>query len=158
MSIQPTNPKFHPLLFSALHFFVFNLGDLLGRYVCALPSLLVWCSNRLLTMSLARTLFIPLFLMCNVQRPSSSTTSAIFSSDLLYMLILFAFGLSNGYLTSMCMIAVSSLEHNPRLRGKEDVDVAATVATFCLVGGIVLGSFGSFAVRAVVCECNPFTL
>jgi equilibrative nucleoside transporter 1/2/3 len=75
------------------------------------------------------------------------------------MLILFAFGMSNGYLTSMCMISVPSLEHNPRLRGrKEDVDVAATVATFCLVGGIVLGSFGSFAVRAAVCECNPFII
>lgn len=55
------------------------------------------------------------------------------------------------------MMSAASLEHNPKLKGrKEDVDVAATVATFCLIGGITLGSFASFAVRAAVCECNPF--
>jgi equilibrative nucleoside transporter 1/2/3 len=111
-------------------------------------------------MSISRTLFIILFLMCNVQRPSSSVhSSTIINSDVLYMLILLAFGVSNGYVTSMCMISVASLEHNPHLKGRrEDVDVAATVATFCLVGGIVVGSLSSFAVRAAVCECNPFTM
>jgi equilibrative nucleoside transporter 1/2/3 len=74
------------------------------------------------------------------------------------MLILFAFGLSNGYVSSLCIMSASSLEHNPRLKGrKEDVDVAATVAGFCLVGGLAMGSIGSFAVRAAICGCNPFT-
>lgn len=55
------------------------------------------------------------------------------------------------------MMAAPSLEHNPRLQGRrKDVDVAATVASFCLVGGLVMGSIASFAVRAAVCECNPF--
>lgn len=55
------------------------------------------------------------------------------------------------------MMSAPSLEHNPRLRGRrEDVDVAATVAGFCLVGGLALGSIASFAVRGVVCACNPF--
>lgn len=56
------------------------------------------------------------------------------------------------------MMSAPSLEHNPRLKGrKEDVDVAATVASFCLVGGLALGSVANFAVRAAVCGCNPFT-
>jgi len=76
----------------------------------------------------------------------------------LFILLLFAFGLSNGYLSTLCMMSAPSLEHNPRLKGrKEDVDVAATVASFCLVGGLVIGSIASFAVRAAVCGCNPFT-
>jgi len=55
------------------------------------------------------------------------------------------------------MMSAPSLEHNPRLKGRrEDVDVAATVASFCLGGGLVLGSMASFAVRAAVCDCNPF--
>ena len=55
------------------------------------------------------------------------------------------------------MMSASSLEHNPRLRGRaEDVDVAATVATFCLVGGLALGSIFSFVVKGMVCQCNPF--
>jgi equilibrative nucleoside transporter 1/2/3 len=74
------------------------------------------------------------------------------------MIILFLFGGSNGYVSSLCMMAAPSLEHNPRLKGRaEDVDVAATVASFCLVGGLALGSISSFAVKGAICGCNPFT-
>lgn len=56
------------------------------------------------------------------------------------------------------MMAAPSIEHNPKLKGRvEDVDVAATVGSFCLVGGLVLGSVASFAVKGAVCQCNPFT-
>jgi len=149
----------HPLLFSAIHFLVFNIGDFLGRYTCSFRIFLIWSSKRLLTLSLARTLFIPLFLMCNVQGGSSAITyNPIISSDFLFMVILFAFGWSNGYLCSLCMMAAPSLEHNPRLKGRvEDVDVAATVASFCLVAGLATGSIASFAVKGVICGCNPFT-
>ncbi|KAF8665567.1 hypothetical protein AX16_000026 [Volvariella volvacea WC 439] len=183
ISILPTNPATHPLLFSAVHFLVFNIGDFLGRYLCSFASLLIWSSKRLLGLSLARTLFIPLFLMCNVQRPTpipapiapvanlliraaSTLPGPIISSDFLYMLILFLFGVSNGYLSSMFMMSVPSIAHNPFLaerqatagakKAREDVDVSATVASFCLVGGLVIGSAASFVVRAAVCACNPF--
>ncbi|KJA30007.1 hypothetical protein HYPSUDRAFT_81619 [Hypholoma sublateritium FD-334 SS-4] len=158
-SIRPTNPNTHPLLFSAVHFLVFNIGDFLGRYICSYPMFIVWSSKRLLTLSAARTLFIPLFLICNVQRGSSTVPyDPIISSDILFMTILFFFGGSNGYVSSLCMMAAPSLEHNPRLKGKaEDVDVAATVASFCLVGGLAMGSIASFAVKSAICGCNPFT-
>ncbi|KAJ7688385.1 nucleoside transporter-domain-containing protein [Mycena rosella] len=151
-SILATNPNTHPLLFSALHFLVFNIGDFTGRLFCSVPKLLIWSAKKLLILSLARTLFVPVFLMCNLQRPSTTgiPTSPIISSDVVFMFLLLLFGMSNGYLSSLCMMAAPSLEHNPRLEGRrKDVDVAATVASFCLVC--------SFAVRAVVCECNPFT-
>lgn len=55
------------------------------------------------------------------------------------------------------MIAAPSVAKNPRLKGrKADVDVAATLAGFFLVGGLVMGSAASFVVRARVCGCNPF--
>ena len=55
------------------------------------------------------------------------------------MLILLLFGATNGYVSSMCMMAAPSLTHNLRLKGRaEDVDVAATVASFCLVGGLAI--------------------
>ncbi|KAJ7499272.1 nucleoside transporter-domain-containing protein [Mycena latifolia] len=159
-SIIPTNPDTHPLLFSAIHFLVFNVGDFSGRYLCSFPRLLIWSAKRLLILSLARTFFIPLFLICNLQHPSSTgiPSSPIINSDFAFMFLLLIFGMSNGYLSSLCMMAAPSLEHNPRLEGRwKDVDVAATVASFCLVGGLVMGSVCSFAVRAAVCECNPFT-
>lgn len=112
-------------------------------------------------MSLARTLFIPLFLMCNVRRPSPADTpisTPIINSDLMFMFLLFTCGWTNGYVSSLCMIAAPSIEHNPKLRGRvELVDVAATVTNFSLVAGLVLGSITSFAVESVVCQCNPFT-
>jgi equilibrative nucleoside transporter 1/2/3 len=131
----------------------------MGRYVCSFPKLMTWSARRLLTFSVARTLFVPLFLLCNLQRPSDAgiPSSPFINSDFVFMLLLFVFGGSNGYLSSCMMMAAPSLEHNPRLQGRrKDVDVAATVASFCLVGGLVMGSIASFAVRAAVCECNPF--
>ena len=81
----------------------------------------------------------------------------IISSDLLFMIILLLFGCSNGYVSSLCLMSASSLEHNPRLKGRaQDVDVAATVASFCLVGGLALGSMFSFGVAGIICGCNPF--
>ncbi|KIP09195.1 hypothetical protein PHLGIDRAFT_126498 [Phlebiopsis gigantea 11061_1 CR5-6] len=157
ISVLPTNPATHPLLFSTAHFFVFNTGDFLGRYICQFERVMIWSAKRLVSLSLARTLFVPLFLMCNVQRSATSTSTPIISSDVLFMLILLAFGLSNGYVSSLCMMAAPNVEHNPYLKGRvEDVDVAATVASFCLIGGLAMGSFASFAVRAAVCGCNPF--
>ena len=111
------------------------------------------------TLSVARTLFIPLFLMCNIQRGGDTpgTSTPVINSDFVFMAILFCFGWSNGYISSLAMMAAPSIEHNPKLRGRiEDVDVAATLASFCLVSGLACGSFASFAVRAVVCRCNPF--
>lgn len=159
ISIQSTNPGTHPLLFGAAHFLVYNLGDFFGRSLCSFPKLLVWSYRRLLAFSLARTLFIPLFLMCNIHWAASASlpASPIINSDFLYMLILLLFGLSNGYVSSMCMMSAPSVAHNPLLQGRaDDVDVAATVASFCLVGGLTIGSLASFAVRAAVCNCNPF--
>ena len=146
-------------MFSAVHFLMFNVGDFAGRTICSLPRLHVWSARRLLTLSLLRTLFIPLFLMCNIHWGSAQSSSGpIIGSDVLFMLLMVAFGLTNGYVSSMCMMAAPSLAHNPRLKGRaEDVDVAATVASFCLVGGLAVGSILSFAVRAAVCGCNPFT-
>jgi len=156
--VKPTNPKTHPLLFTSVHFLVFGAGDFIGRYLCSFPKLLIWSAYRILTLSLARTIFVVLFLMCNVSGPSTANAAPIISSDFLFMLILLAFGISNGYVSSLCMMAAPSLEHNPRLRGKrEDVDIAATVAQAFLVGGLVVGSIASFAVRSMVCSCNPFT-
>jgi equilibrative nucleoside transporter 1/2/3 len=53
-------------------------------------------------------------------------------------------------------MSASSLEHNKKLRGREDVDVAATVGSFFLVGGLAVGSAASFLVRYWICDCNPF--
>ncbi|KAJ7667657.1 nucleoside transporter-domain-containing protein [Mycena polygramma] len=151
-SIMPTNPDTHPLLFSAVHFLVFNIGDLTGRYICSFPGLMIWSAKRLSIPSLGSHASL-----C----PSSFRNRNSFDANLQLRLRLHVppllLRMSSGYLSSCMMMAAPSLEHNPRLQGRRnDVDVAATVASFCLVGGLALGSICSFAVRAAVCECNPF--
>jgi equilibrative nucleoside transporter 1/2/3 len=60
--------------------------------------------------------------------------------------------------STLCMLGAPSLEHNRRLGGRQaDVDVAGTIAGFCLIVGLTAGGFGSFGVRAVICNCNPFS-
>ncbi|KAG1892802.1 equilibrative nucleoside transporter [Suillus subluteus] len=156
VTIKPTNPIIHPLLFSAAHFLVFSSGDLLGRHMCSFPQLIIWSARRVLALTLLRILFIPAFLLCNVEL--SLHVTPFISSDLVYMLLLFALGVSNGYVSTLCMLGAPSLEHNRRLKGRqEDVDVAGTVAAFCLIVGLAVGGFASFGVRAVICNCDPFT-
>lgn len=156
ITIQSTNPNTHPLLFTAIHFLMFNLGDFFGRSICSFPRAITWSATRILAFSIVRTLFIPIFLLCNtVQGPSRGLP--VISSDFVYMLLVGALGLSNGYVSTLSMLGACSLEHNPRLRQRrEDVPIASTVAGFCLIVGLAIGGFGSFGVRAIICQCNPF--
>jgi len=169
----PPSILFSPLLFNYFHFFVFNLGDWVGRALCAYPRLIIFLDRpkALLLLSLARTALIPLFLMCNIQRPTSGDNlpslvlslfslmrvenAPIINSDLAYMAILAACGLSTGYISSLCVMSATSTAHNPRLK-RDQVDLAATIVQFFLVGGVAVGGMLSFGVRAIVCKCNPF--
>ena len=145
------NLGIHPLLFTAVHFLVFSIGDLLGRYSSSFPCLLVWSGKKILAMSLLRTLFIPLILLCNIDRPATSPLASIIHSDILFMILMLTVGYTAGYVISLGLLAVSSLEHNPRLKGRrEDVDVAATLGGSFVILGLALGALFSFGVQAMI--------
>ena len=95
---------------------------------------------------------------CNVDggaKSNSGGSSPLINSDFIFFSILLVFGITNGHVTSVSMMAAASLEHNKRLR-KEEVDTAAVVAQFSLAAGLVLGSIANFGIRARICNCNPF--
>jgi equilibrative nucleoside transporter 1/2/3 len=106
-------------------------------------------------LSYCRTIFIPLFLLCNV----SPSRTPIINSDIIFMLLVFLLGLTNGYLSAAIQICAASLELNPLLKNRRvDVDTASTVVGFAVSFGIVVGSVASFAAKAAMCGgCNPFT-
>ncbi|KAJ3568558.1 hypothetical protein NP233_g5624 [Leucocoprinus birnbaumii] len=151
-AVVSVNPGTHYLIFTAIHLLVFNTSDFVGRYICSIPFFQIWSPKILLGMAFARTLFIPLCLMCNVGQPTISLLSVpLVNSDLLFMFIMALLGWSNGYVSTLCIISAPSLEHNPRLEGRiEDVDVAATLINFFLAGGLVLGSVANFAVMSAI--------
>ncbi|GAA5927602.1 nucleoside transmembrane transporter FUN26 [Sporobolomyces koalae] len=139
-----------PELFVPLGFAVFAAGDWFGRVLPQWEKL-AWTNWKgLLICSIARVVFIPLFLMCNQQAGGGQHT--LIKSDIAYILIMFAFSSSNGYLSTLIMLA-SVVE--PSLEADE-VDIAATCLAFYLTAGLAGGSLISFAVRGAVCGCNPF--
>lgn len=74
----------------------------------------------------------------------------IIGSDFLYVVIMLAIGFTNGYGNATCFLAVSSVERNHRLKGHEDVDIAATLVGFLIVVGLAIGALLSFGVRAAI--------
>ena len=97
-------------IFIPFVYLVWNLGDLLGRVCCGRPRLGVLIKNPkvLLIYSIARIVFIPLFLTCNVNSTSTAKSSAIINSDTWYLLLQFLFGLSNGQLCTSCFMIVGN--------------------------------------------------
>jgi len=150
--VRSVNSDIHPMLFTAIHFLAFNVGDLVGRYTCSFPRLIIWSAEKILAMSLLRTLFVPLFLLCNVQQSTTTIpVSPLISSDTLFMVILLAMGYTNGYVSSIALLAASSLEHNPRLNGRrEDVDVAAALGGTFVIVGLASGALSSFGVQGMI--------
>ncbi|GAA5895049.1 hypothetical protein JCM6882_008272 [Rhodosporidiobolus microsporus] len=139
-----------PELFIPLGFAVFAGGDWLGRVLPQWEKLAFTNYKALLGGSLARLVFIPLFLICN--QTAGGEGAPIIRSDLLFFAIMLLFALSNGYISTLIMLA-SVVE--PSLE-EDEIDLAATCLAFYLTLGLAAGSFLSFAVRASVCKCNPF--
>ncbi|WVQ70358.1 uncharacterized protein L199_008585 [Kwoniella botswanensis] len=144
---QPTPRLLQPDVFIPLHFLLFNIGDYCGRtYLPSISLLFTTSPPRILFLSLLRTLFIPLIFLCNT---TSRTSTPVFNSDLIYFLIIILLGLTNGYIGSLCMIVASSPELNKRIE-EDERDVAGTLASFCLVTGLAIGSAASFVVASLV--------
>jgi len=113
-------------------FVLFNVGDYVGRFIaekvqwpkpgkinqpCTVSSMIV------LGLSLARVVFIPLFMYCNA-----------FESDTAYIVIMLLFSLSNGYLSNICMMS------GPQVCHPDDQMTAASLMVACLGIGLATGA------------------
>ncbi|GBC09097.1 hypothetical protein RclHR1_00860035 [Rhizophagus clarus] len=137
-------------LFIPLHFLIFNLGDWFGRSLPFLQFFIITDSVKLALMSIARIIFLPIFLMCNVNVGSNGMRifPLIINSDLIYFLVLFLFATTNGYVGSLTMMAAPQVEGVVK-------EFAGAIMSFGLVFGLVVGSIFSFPMLAISCGCNP---
>uniref|UniRef100_UPI0037E79605 equilibrative nucleoside transporter 2-like n=1 Tax=Semicossyphus pulcher TaxID=241346 RepID=UPI0037E79605 len=122
-------------------FIVFNTMDLVGR---SAPSLAQWPSKESCLFPVAvlsRLVFIPLFMLCNVQ---NSRLTVLFSHDCAFAIIMALFSFSNGYLASLCMA------YAPQLVRCKDCETAGSLMTFFLVLGLALGASFSFLLGKLV--------
>ncbi|KAK9765875.1 hypothetical protein K7432_005445, partial [Basidiobolus ranarum] len=92
-------------LFIEFHFLVFNLGDWIGRGLPSNEYFVFTNERKLLLGSLGRIIFIPIFLTSNLKFNGQNYLPLIIGNDYVYMMFLLLFAISNGYLSSLIMMA-----------------------------------------------------
>ncbi|KAK6008673.1 hypothetical protein QM012_000576 [Aureobasidium pullulans] len=123
-------PSFIPLAF-----LFWNAGDLLGRLLPAVSRLsLIHRPKLILILSIARVGFIPLYHLCNIRGQG-----AVIDSDVFYLVVVqLLFGITNGYLGSMCMMGAAEWVE------PEEREASGGFMGLCLVAGLAFGSLISF--------------
>lgn len=112
---------------TVVNYLIFNSGDYLGRI---LAGLIEWPKNRpnlLLVMALLRAAWIPLFMLCNAQ-PRDSLPVMI-HSDVVYILLMIVFAISNGYLANLGLICAPK-----QVREHERERASGAMAAFLGIG------------------------
>ncbi|CCC10590.1 unnamed protein product [Sordaria macrospora k-hell] len=135
-----TSSIFAPGVFIPLGFFFWNLGDLLGRVSpMFLPFSLRDRPVALFAVAVARLVFLPMYLLCNIRG-----LGAVVDSDLFYLLVVqLPFGLTNGWLGASSMMAAGEwVDEGER-------EAAGGFMSMCLVGGLSVGSLASFSVAGI---------
>lgn len=133
-------------VFVAFHFVLFNVGDWVGRTLPIFPSMRTFKTKLLVLYSLARTLFVPAFLMCNVV-VSDRKMAAVIDNDVIYMLLVWIFAVSNGWLGSLTMMAAPQQES---ITSATEKSLIGSVMSFSLLVGLAVGGSASFILRAIV--------
>ncbi|GAC93347.1 hypothetical protein PHSY_000912 [Pseudozyma hubeiensis SY62] len=155
-SVDLTSPQ----LFVPFHFFLFNLSDLLGRSLPSLvPKALIRKARVLVSLSLLRSLFVPLFMACNVVSTSQRTGPVsrvntgtpdgwlgglMQSSDAPFFGLMLLLGFSNGLVSTCIMISGPSRSKLVNSKGASEGPLAATLLSFWLCVGLAIGSGLSF--------------
>ncbi|CAL8362914.1 unnamed protein product [Boreogadus saida] len=123
-------------------FLLFNLMDWAGR---SLTAVCMWPGKDSLWLPVLvglRVVFVPLFMLCNVQ--PRSYLPVLFGHDAWYILFIVLFSFSNGYLASLCMC------FGPKKVAQHEAETAGAVMAFFLSLGLALGAALSFGFRAMI--------
>lgn len=138
LSVRPPSeqsPILQPPSFIPLALLFWNIGDLTGRLITAIPSLsLVLRPRVVFALAVSRIVFVGLYHLCNLRGEG-----AIVNSDFFYLVVVqLLFGLSNGYIGSTCMIGAGVWVD------EEEREAAGGFMGLCLVSGLAFGSVLSF--------------
>lgn len=124
-------------------FLLFNVMDWAGR---SLTAVCMWPGKDSIWLPILvglRVVFIPLFMLCNVQ-PRVISQTVWFSHDAWYIIFMIIFSFSNGYLASLCMC------FGPKKVSQHEAETAGAIMAFFLSLGLALGAAVSFGFRAAI--------
>lgn len=143
-STQPERGRFFRELFTPFTLILFNLGDFLSRLVAT--SVPEPKAKHLLFGAIARFLFIPLFLLCNLHNDEHQViTVVLFNSDVLALLFLLLCAFSNGLITTLAFM------YYPRvLDTNREKELGGTIMIFIVSFGLTAGSLMSFLLPAML--------
>jgi len=139
MPVESAPRLLQPNAFIPFGFLVWNMGDLVGRLSTLLPFYVRPRPFVTLILSVLRSGFIPLYLLCNI-----GNHGAVINSDIFYLgVVQMGFGATNGWLSSSAMMgAMDYVEEGERHA------TGGFMATN-LVAGLMTGSLLSFAAASV---------
>lgn len=123
-------------------FLLFNVMDWAGR---SLTAICMWPGKDSIWLPVLvglRVIFIPLFMLCNVQ--PRHYLPVPFHHDAWYIVFMIFFSFSNGYLASLCMC------FGPKKVQPHEAETAGAIMPFFLSVGLALGAALSFAFRALI--------
>ncbi|KAK9237221.1 nucleoside transporter-domain-containing protein [Lipomyces kononenkoae] len=128
-----------PNVYIPFAFLIWNMGDLIGRVICGYPQYVIRSPSVLAVASIARTIFIPLFFLCNI-----SGSGAVISSDGFYMFLQLWFGITNGYISSCGMMGSESFVE------EDEKEAAGGFMGLALNLGLAAGSLCSFILVGII--------
>ncbi|XP_058496323.1 equilibrative nucleoside transporter 1-like isoform X2 [Solea solea] len=123
-------------------FLLFNLSDWAGR---SLTAVCMWPSKDSVLLPVGivcRLVFVPLFMLCNVQ--PRVHLPVFFHHDVFFIVFMLVFAFTNGYLSSLCMC------YGPKNVLPHEAETAGTIMAFFLSLGLALGAALSFIFRSLV--------
>ncbi|CAO3651366.1 unnamed protein product [Mucor hiemalis] len=134
-------------IFVAFHFLLFNVGDWVGRIIPISRYFQIFQVKYLSLLSFSRTVFIPLFLVCNVIVSDTRSLPVIIQSDFLYFLLIWIFAVTNGWICSLAMMSAPQLKS---IHSNAEKAMVGSVMSFSLIAGLALGGCLSFVARWMV--------
>jgi equilibrative nucleoside transporter 1/2/3 len=139
MPVESAPRLLQPNAFIPFGFLVWNMGDLVGRLSTLLPFYVRPRPFVTLILSVLRSGFIPLYLLCNI-----GNHGAVINSDIFYLgVVQMGFGATNGWLSSSAMMgAMDYVEEGER-------EATGGFMATNLVAGLMTGSLLSFAAASV---------
>lgn len=134
-------------IFVAFHFLLFNVGDWVGRMMPVSSVFQIFQVKYLVLLSTLRSVFIPLFLVCNVIVSEQRRLPVLINSDFVYFILIWIFAVSNGWICSLAMMAAPQLES---IKSAHEKSLVGSVMSFSLVVGLAIGGSLSFIARWMV--------
>ncbi|ODV89364.1 hypothetical protein CANCADRAFT_32649 [Tortispora caseinolytica NRRL Y-17796] len=131
-----SNPPFRDDVFIPFAIFIWNFGDFLGRVICAYDFITI--NNEALLV--VYTVFRPLFVIFLVGGNIDGKGAHWLRSDLIYMTTHFLYGLTNGHMSSSCIISTTK-----KIQGQER-EVSGSLIGLVICTALSVGSVLSFII------------